>query len=98
MSEMDYTVQQETVEDAVRAAALLRHQPEIDPNRVFVLGHSLGGYLSPRIETQLETQGAKPAGLVFLAANARPVETMALEQNEYVAGLGNGASPEVQKR
>lgn len=94
MSEMDYTVQQETVEDAVRAAALLRHQPEIDPRRVFVLGHSLGGYLAPRIAAQ----DGKLAGLIFLAANARPVEVMALEQNEYVANLGNGPSPEIQKR
>jgi dienelactone hydrolase len=94
MSEMDYTVQQETVEDAVRAAALLRHQPEIDPNRIFILGHSLGGYLAPRIAAQ----DGKLAGLIFLAANARPVEIMALEQNEYVASLGNGPSPEIQKR
>jgi len=94
MSEMDYTVEQETVEDAVRAAVLLRHQPEIDANRIFVLGHSLGGYLAPRIAAQ----DGKLAGLVFLAANARPVEIMALEQNEYVANLGNGPSPEVQKR
>jgi dienelactone hydrolase len=94
MSEMDYTVEQETVEDAARAAILLRHQPEIDANRIFVLGHSLGGYLAPRIAAQ----DGRLAGLVFLAANARPVEIMALEQNEYVASLGNGPSPEVQKR
>jgi len=94
MSEMDYTVQQETVEDAVRAAALLRHQPEIDANRIFVLGHSLGGYLAPRIAAE----DGRLAGLIFLAANARPVEVMALEQNEYVASLGKGPSPEMQKR
>jgi pimeloyl-ACP methyl ester carboxylesterase len=94
MSEMDYTVEQETVEDAVRAAALLRSQPGIDPNRIFVLGHSLGGYLAPRIAAR----DGRLAGLVFLAANARPVEIMALEQNEYIANLGTGPSPETQKR
>jgi pimeloyl-ACP methyl ester carboxylesterase len=94
MSEMDYTVEQETVDDAVRAAALLRHQPGIDPNRIFVIGHSLGGYLAPRIASR----DGKLAGLVFLAANARPIEIMALEQNEYVANLTNNPSPEAQKR
>jgi dienelactone hydrolase len=94
MSQMDYTVEQETVEDAVRAAALLRHQAGIDPGRIFVLGHSLGGYLAPRIAAQ----DGNLAGLVFMAANARPVEVMALEQNEYVAGLSSPPSPEVQKR
>jgi dienelactone hydrolase len=92
MSEMDYTVQQETVEDAVRATALLRRQAEIDPRRVFVLGHSLGGYLAPRIAVQ----DGKLAGLIFLAANARPVEAMALEQAEYAASLN--PSPEVRQR
>ena len=94
MSDMDYTMEQETVEDALRSVALLRQQPEIDPKRVFLLGHSLGGYLAPRIAAR----DGKLAGLIFLAANARPVETMALEQNEYVASLGRGPTPEVQKR
>jgi dienelactone hydrolase len=94
MSEMDYTVQQETVEDAVRAAALVRRQPEVDPARVFALGHSLGGYLLPRVEAQ----DGKLAGLIFLAANARPVEVMALEENEYVASLNANPSSDSEKR
>ncbi len=94
MSEMDYTVQQETVEDAIRAAELLRRQPEVNPARVYMLGHSLGGYLLPRIASLY----GKFAGLVFLAANARPVEIMALEENEYVASLSGHPSPDAQKR
>jgi dienelactone hydrolase len=94
MSDMDFTLQQETIEDAVRAAALLRHQPEIDTNRVFVLGHSLGGHAAPRIAVQ----DGKLAGLIFLAANARPIEDMAFDQNNYVAHLNGEPSAEVQKR
>jgi uncharacterized protein len=94
MSEMDFTLQEETVEDAVRAAALLRRQPEIDANRIFVLGHSLGGYASPRIAAQ----DGKLAGLIFLAANARPIEDVALEQNDYVAHLNGGPSEQEQER
>ncbi len=81
----DLTVQQETVEDAVKAAALLRQQPEIDPNRIYVLGHSLGGYLAPRIAPQ----DGKLAGLIILAGSARPIEDIILEQNEHF-----GATPE----
>jgi dienelactone hydrolase len=94
MSEIDFTLQQETVEDAVRAAALMRQQPEIDPDSIFVLGHSLGGYASPRIAAQ----DGSLAGLIFLAANARPIEDVALEQNDYVAHLNGGPSADVQKR
>ena len=78
------TVQEETVDDAVAGAALLRAQPEVDPKRVFVLGHSLGGYLAPRIA---EDDG-KLAGLVILAGSVRPLEDLVVEQSEYL-----GASP-----
>jgi dienelactone hydrolase len=43
------TVKQETIDDALAAVALLRKTERIDPNRIFVLGHSLGGMLIPRI-------------------------------------------------
>jgi dienelactone hydrolase len=58
-----YTVQDEAVDDAAKAAAMLQTQPQVDPRRVFVLGHSLGGYIAPRIA---EEEG-KLAGLILLA-------------------------------
>jgi dienelactone hydrolase len=94
MSDMDFTIEDETVGDALKALALARQQPEIDPNRVFMLGHSLGGYISPRIAAK----DGKLAGLIFLAANARPIEDVALEQNEYMVHLGKNPPPEVLKR
>jgi alpha-beta hydrolase superfamily lysophospholipase len=60
------------------AAALLRAQPEVNPRRVFVAGHSLGGYLSPRIAEE----DSKLAGLVVLAGNVRPLEDLIVEQSE----------------
>ncbi|MBZ5621670.1 MAG: alpha/beta fold hydrolase [Acidobacteriia bacterium] len=72
------TVQEETVDDAVAAAALLRAQKEVNPQRVYVLGHSLGGYVAPRIA---EDDG-KLAGLVILAGNARPLEDLIVEQSQ----------------
>ena len=83
MSESGYTLDDETVEDAVRAVALLRKQPEVAPNRVFVLGHTLGGYAGPRIATR----DPKIAGLIMLAAPARPIEDIAFGQTNYVAHL-----------
>ncbi len=84
MALKDFTVQQETVEDAVKAAALLRIQPEIDPSRVYVLGHSMGGYLAPRIAEQ----DPKLAGIIILAGNVRPLEDLILAQNEYLGATG----------
>ncbi len=98
MSEMDFTLNEETVDDAVKAVALLRARPEIDPGRVFVLGHSLGGYASPRIAAKVAVKDSRLAGLIFLAANARPIEDVALESNEYLVHAGTNPPPEVLKR
>lgn len=82
-AEKDFTVQQETVEDAVKAAELLRTTAEIDPKRVFVLGHSLGGYLMPRIARQAPWL----AGVIVMAGSTRPLATLIVEQAEYLAAL-----------
>ncbi|CAN5818315.1 hypothetical protein BH24ACI5_BH24ACI5_24340 [soil metagenome] len=43
------TVKDETIDDAIAAVQVLRSTPGVDPNRIVVLGHSLGGMLVPRI-------------------------------------------------
>jgi dienelactone hydrolase len=74
------TIDEETVDDAVRAADLLGTQHEVDPRRIYLLGHSLGGYAAPRIATD----DGKLAGLIFLAANARHLEDVIVDQVEYL--------------
>jgi dienelactone hydrolase len=78
-----FTVDEETVDDARLAAALLAAQPEVDPHRVFVLGHSLGGMLAPRIASGDHTV----AGLIILAGNTRPLEELILDQVRTIANL-----------
>jgi dienelactone hydrolase len=88
------TVNQETVDDARAAVTLMSKRPEIDPRRIFVLGHSLGGMLAPRI-----AQGdARVAGLVILAGNTRPLEQTIVDQVKYIVGLQGKITPEGQKQ
>jgi hypothetical protein len=94
MSTIPFTLREETIEDAVRAIALARRQPEVDPGRVFVLGHSLGGYATPRIARQ----DGKLAGAIMLAGNARHIEDISLAQTEFMLKAKGGASPDEQKR
>jgi len=88
-----YTVNEEEVDDALLAAALLREQPEIDPKRVFLLGHSLGATLAPRIGK------ADPslAGLIMVGAVARSVLDVIVPQmiHEYTM---NGEMTAAQQR
>jgi dienelactone hydrolase len=87
------TVKDETVDDAQAAVDLLAAQPEIQAKHVFVLGHSLGGYLGPRIAAG----DAKVAGLILLAGSTRPMEELAVEQVRYIAGLNGKITPQGQE-
>jgi dienelactone hydrolase len=90
MSGSSYTLQQDTVEDAVRALALLRKQPNVNAKRVFVVAHSLGGYALPRIAKQ----DGKLAGAVVLAGNARHIEDVVLDQAAYTTQSKVNITPE----
>lgn len=79
----DFTVADEYVPDAVAAVGLLRQHPAVDGDRVFVLGHSLGGTVAPRVAL------AEPAiaGLVILAGGTEPLYWAAVRQTRYLASL-----------
>jgi dienelactone hydrolase len=85
----DLTVQQETVDDALQGLALLRRTAGIDPARVFVLGHSLGGMLAPRIGQQ----DPSIAGLIILAGPTRPLEELIMEQTAYLLFQASSLTP-----
>src|SRR5277367_151232 len=89
---MRMTVEDETISDARAAVALLTKQPRVDPKQVFLVGHSLGAYLGPRIATG----DVEIAGLVMLAANARPLEKVVLEQIHYLVAT-SGAPTEAEQ-
>lgn len=80
-----YTVDDEVTADAVAAVAFLRQQPGIDPQRIYVVGHSLGAMMAPRIA---QKAGAEVKGIVLLAAPARHLEDILVDQNEYLAAHG----------
>lgn len=87
------TVQEETVDDALAGVALLRKTEGVDPRRVFLLGHSFGGMLAPRIGKR----DSEIAGYVLLAAATRPIEDAMIEQLSYIASL-DGAVGEDEKK
>ncbi len=86
------TVQGEVIDDALSAVRLLRQTPGIDPGRVYVLGHSLGATLAPRIGQQ----DPKIAGLIVMAGMTRPLEDAILDQYTYLYSL-SGAMTDTQK-
>jgi hypothetical protein len=84
------TVKEETIEDALAAISLLSSLPEIDPKRIFLLGHSLGGMLVPRIGKI----APNVAGFIIMAGTTRPLEDVILEQVTYIFSLDGAISEE----
>ena len=87
------TVKDEVIDDVLEAVALLRSDPAIDPDRIFVLGHSLGGMLIPRIGAA----DPKLAGLITLAGSVRPIEQLIAAQLQYLAEADGVISPAEQQ-
>lgn len=89
-----FTVQEETVDDAVAAVTLLRKTPGIDPRRVSVLGHSLGGMILHRVVKS----APQVRGLIVMAGATRPLDEVVLEQSTYIAGLKGKISADDKKQ
>ena len=79
------TVREETIEDAVLAAELLKDHPNIDPERVFIAGHSMGGMLAPRIDAE----GGNFRGLILLAGSPQKLEDIMLYQTREMIPLSD---------
>lgn len=87
-----FTVKQEAVDDARAAVALLAERADINPRKIYVLGHSEGGYLAPRIAAG----DAEIAGIISLAGSTRPLIDSAIDQLKYFDSLHASPGLEAQ--
>lgn len=71
------TVDEETVYDAVAAVKLLKSWEGIDAERVYLLGHSMGGGLL----SYINSLGAGCAGYIIMAGTPRGLWELSAEQN-----------------
>lgn len=88
----EFTMDDETTDDAVAAVALLAGTPGIDPSHLYVMGHSQGGMLAPRIAAR----SGKVAGVVLWSAPARSLLTLLPEQNRFLFNRDGAISAEEQ--
>lgn len=89
-----FTVDDETTDDALMAVTQLRGRRDVDPRRIVVLGHSLGGMMAPRIAQRAAGLG----GLVILAGTARPLEDVILDQSAYLGALPENQNDAARKQ
>lgn len=83
------TVEEEVIADAVAAVQYAPSLPEADPQRIYLLGHSLGGALAPFIA------GRTPQirGVILMAGTLRPLDELIAEQTAFQSGL-QGKTPD----
>ena len=83
----NFTLDDEIVDDAVAALVAVSRRGDLGP--VFVIGHSEGAWLAPRIARRAREEGVPIAGVVMLAANASPLADVIVHQ----FGIAAAASP-----
>lgn len=81
--ESNLTVEQEVLQDVRAAIDLVKKIKGVDRGEIYILGHSLGGMLAPRIAKQ----NREVDGLIIMAGNARPLEDLILYQVQYLNSL-----------
>ena len=70
------TVKEETIDDAILATELLKNDSRIDSDKIFIIGHSMGGMLAPRIDVE----GGNYRGIIIMAGSPRLMEEIMVEQ------------------
>lgn len=90
-----FTVFDETVQDAVAAVRLLRSQVELNPKRIFVAGHGLGGIVAPRIA---QTEGALAGIIIMAGATQVPLAEQLEQQLNYKVTMAGTDSFKVRNQ
>lgn len=88
------TVFEETIEDAILAAQLLRNDPRMDPEKVFVIGHSMGGMLAPRIDAE----GGNFKGLILMAGSPYKMEEILCRQMDEMRQGAKGLTAKIMAK
>ena len=96
------TAKEETIEDAILATELLKADSRIDSDKIFIIGHSMGGMLAPRIDIE----GGDYRGLIIMAGTPRRLEDAMKEQlgetldqmNPFVKKLASGSINKLLKK
>ncbi|EJS46594.1 hypothetical protein ICG_05669 [Bacillus cereus BAG1X1-3] len=81
-----YTVDKETTDDALLVTHFLQNEPMIDKNQIYILGHSQGGMMIPRIIEKNQNQNI--AGAIVMGGAAKAFIDNVLDQFEYRLSIG----------
>ncbi|MBE7099792.1 prolyl oligopeptidase family serine peptidase [Bacillus cereus] len=87
-----YTVDKETTDDALLVTQFLKNEPLIDKNQIYILGHSQGGMMLPKMIEKDQNQNI--AGAIVMGGPARTIQDVVLDQFKYLFSIGAMKSDE----
>lgn len=88
------TIKDETTDDILAAAGMVKNLEGIDSARIYILGHSLGGYVLPGIDKEL----SGIAGYIMMSAPAQHMKKYIYQEYEYIAGVDETVTKEEQSQ
>ena len=88
------TAKEETIDDAILATALLKKDARIDPDKIFIVGHSMGAMLAPRIDAE----GGNYRGLILMAGTPRKLEEVMRGQVEEMQKTAAGLIKKIAEK
>lgn len=87
---VNFTQKEEVIDPALEWIEFLKQHAKVDASKIFIIGHSQGASLLPRLLTH--ARGIK--GAVLMAGNVTPVHELIYKQEAYLYGLDGTVSPE----
>ncbi len=72
------TIEYEVLDDAASAAKMLSKDKRVDTNQIYLLGHSLGGMMAPKITAD----NPQIKGFISMAGTLRTFQDAFLDQNK----------------
>jgi poly(3-hydroxybutyrate) depolymerase len=88
------TIKEEYLDDAIVAINLLRSRKEVDGDRIFVAGHSLGATIAPEVALK----AAPVQGLILLAPSGRQFGESVVQQMRFLEEASHQQLDEIERR
>lgn len=90
----NYTPREDLLDDLYKIIDTLKTLPNIDPEKIYILGHGQGGMLCPIIAK--ERKDVK--GIIMMGANAKRIQETMIDQFEYLTTVTPGKKAEYDEQ
>ncbi len=85
-----FTPREDLLDDLYRSIDTLKTLPDVDPKKIYILGHGQGGMLAPLVAKERNDV----RGIIMLGANAKRTQEMMIDQYKYLSTVTPNKKPE----